>query len=74
MVSSFDKYDAELKAFRQLLARVQEHYPDLSLEQCLEITDQQWYDPQFERDPAFRNWLLRQVSVAGQADVRSEDQ
>lgn len=74
MVSSFDKYDAELVRLRQLIARKHEHYPEWTLEQCAHAAVEEFNDPKFEPNPAFREWLLGQVSVEGQADVRGEDQ
>lgn len=63
MVSSFDKYDAEFKALRQLVARKHEHYPEWSIEQCIHAAIEETFDPANESDPAFRAWLQRQVSV-----------
>ena len=65
--------DAEFIALRQLVARKHEHYPEWSLEQCVHAAVEEFNDPAFESDPAFREWLLRQVSVARETDVRGED-
>lgn len=75
MVSSFDKYDAEFKALRQLVARKHEHFPEFSLAECVTAALNELYDPANEPDPAFRRWLLeRQVSLEGPPDVRDANQ
>jgi len=63
LVSSFDKYDAEFKALRQLVARKHEHYPEWSIEQCVHAAIEETFDPANEPHPALRAWLQRQVSV-----------
>lgn len=67
-MSHFDKYDAELKALRQLVARKHEHYPEWSLEQCAHAAVEESFDPQAEANPSLRAFLLARLS-----DVRSED-
>jgi hypothetical protein len=61
LVSSFDKYDAEWLAFRQLIARKHEHFPEYSRIQCIQAALDELYDPLNERDPAFRRWLIERA-------------
>lgn len=71
MVSSFDKYDAELVRLRQLIARKHEHYPEYTTEQCIHAAIDELFDPLGESNREFRRFLIeRQVHLAGETDVR----
>jgi hypothetical protein len=73
LVSSFDKYDAEWVALRQLIARKAEHFPEYTREECIQAALDELYDPLNERDPAFRKWLLqRALSVEKAPDGGDE--
>ena len=70
MVSSFDRYDRELVELRQLVNRKREHYPELTLEECVHLAVEEMADAALDKSPEFREWLLQRVSDGGSPDKR----
>lgn len=68
MVSHFDRYDSEFVRLRQLVARKREHFPDLELEEVVRLAVEEFNDPKFESDAAYRAFLLARLQ-----DGRDED-
>ena len=66
--SHFDRYDAELVRLRQLVARKREHFPDLELEEVVRLAVEEFNNPEFESDPAYRTFLLERVADGGLSD------
>ena len=68
MAIHFDKFDAEFVALRQLVARLREHHPDWTLEQCAHEAVEQLADPEVHRfvsDEDYRAFLLARLSHGG---------
>jgi hypothetical protein len=64
----FDKYDEEFVALRQLVERKREHFPELSLAECVHLAVEELNDPNLVQDQEYRRFLLERLQDGGSSD------